>query len=211
MGRVQGGIALAKGASMTRFPHVAIALLLGAVPAEFSLATSVGETGVKLVERYYPRKSLERGEQGIAVFLLELDSNAKIKSCLIVESSGYPRLDTATCDLVVVHAKFAPSANDKSGAATRMGFVAWNLPPAYAANARKAPAKTVMSKAALEAAKIICERSSVAGSMIKTTTLCLSRSDWVIARAEARDKKDRFANPMYDRQHGCHYVSTKCN
>jgi TonB family protein len=51
----------------------------------------------------YPEESLENGEQGRVVLLIEVDESGKITSVRVKSSSGYSRLDAATADYVRRH------------------------------------------------------------------------------------------------------------
>ena len=162
------------------------------------------------VAKNYPRESLARGEQGIVNFAVELDSQARIDSCVVTKSSGYRQLDRATCDLIVRHADFAPAESDGKRVATiRNGQVRWTLPEEYRDKAKNAPAPVPLSSTELESERLICERGRTIGSLIKTTTYCLTKAEWVIARSEGRRQAERVINPSHQ-NHGCHLVGPRC-
>ena len=155
-----------------------------------------------IVRANYPQESLSRGEQGTAAFAVDLDEDARIESCVVTKSSGYARLDAATCDLIVLHANFAPAEAEggKRVATTRTGRIAWKLPAAYFSKASLAPAPDRISAAELEKGRLFCRRSQVAGSLIKTAAYCLTKAEWMVADAMNREdleefvKRSRFAN-----------------
>ncbi len=164
-----------------------------------------------LVAKNYPRDSLTRGEQGIVKFAVELDSDARIDSCVVTKSSGYRELDRATCDLIVRHAEFPPAQADGKRVATiRNGQIRWTLPEPYRDNAKRAPAPIPASLTELESERLICERNRAIGSLIKTTTYCLTKAEWAIARIEGRRQVERVINPSHQ-NHGCHLVGPRCN
>lgn len=78
----------------------------------------------------YPTDSLKAGEQGAVEFQVDVGVDGKATNCVIVKSSGYPRLDKATCDLVTRRARFNP-ATDKDGAPAKGTFknkMNWVIP-----------------------------------------------------------------------------------
>src|SRR5690349_5598344 len=60
----------------------------------------------EVVFENYPAQSLSAGEQGPVYFLVWLDDKAHPTKCQVTHGSGFPRLDAATCDLIVQHATF---------------------------------------------------------------------------------------------------------
>lgn len=77
----------------------------------------------------YPALSLQRGEEGFTSFQLTLDRSGLVKSCSIVESSGYVELDQKACELVSSRAKFDVS-NVPAGSPvpTYRNRVRWTIP-----------------------------------------------------------------------------------
>ncbi len=78
----------------------------------------------------YPRVDLAGGNEGIATFLLNIDAEGSKTGCQIVESSGFPTLDSRTCELLLKRATFYP-AMDKAGKAVPSFYVnriLWQLP-----------------------------------------------------------------------------------
>ena len=61
----------------------------------------------------YPTESLKAGEQGTVEFKVDVTIDGKPENCVIVKSSGYPRLDKAMCDLFLRRAHFKPATDDK--------------------------------------------------------------------------------------------------
>ena len=150
----------------------------------------------------YPPESLARGEHGAVQFAVDLDEDARIESCVVTRSSGYARLDAATCDLIVLHAKFAPAQTEdgKRVATTRTGRITWKLPTAYLANASLAPAPEQISAADLEANRLYCRRMQAAGSLIKAKRHCLTKSEWVTAETTMREEMEQFIQRTRNRQ-----------
>ena len=162
------------------------------------------------IAKTYPKESLAQGEQGVVSFAVELNADAKIDSCVVTKSSGYRRLDRATCDLIVTHAQFAPAESAGKRVATiRTGQVNWRLPSEYRQNARLAPPPAPLTAAELEADRLICSSSKSLGSLIKITTFCLTKAEWALARSEGQRQAEKFVNPS-NSNHGCHYVGPRC-
>ena len=170
-------------------------LILSTVLCAGALAsTAAAVSPSDLVSANYPRESLVLGEQGTVAFAVDLDEHARIESCVVTKSSGYPRLDAATCDLIVLHANFAPAEAEggKRVATTRTGRIAWRLPAPYRANAARAPAPVQLSSAELERNRLFCRRMTKAGSLLKTTTHCLTAAEWSVAQNVMRQELEEF-------------------
>jgi len=77
----------------------------------------------------YPKDALAHGEQGTVSYHVRIDSRGRATECEITGSSGFERLDTATCALLMERAQFTPS-RDENGRATRStydGKVVWRI------------------------------------------------------------------------------------
>lgn len=156
-----------------------------------------------LIAQYYPVQSLERGEEGTVEFAVEVDREARIESCGVTKSSGYRRLDIATCDLLVVHGDFSfPVSESRPVATARIGRLVWKLPSAYRHNAKFAPPPTTVTAAELAAQRLICRRTKGPGSMLKLSTYCLTRSQWAETRSQAQQQGQDMINPRQV-EHGC--------
>jgi len=59
----------------------------------------------------YPAGSANRGEQGNVQVVIHVDDKGAVSSCEIKTSSGYPELDTQTCNIIALRAKFEPARN----------------------------------------------------------------------------------------------------
>ena len=132
----------------------------------------------------YPRASMSAGEEGLVGFRIGLYDNGRVRSCVVTESSGYPRLDRATCDLLV-STRFKPvRAGGQRIASRHEGKIAWLLPPAR----RKAtpPATVHRAAAELAAEEKVCRSAQLEGSLVRERTYCLTRPDWT--RLEQRSR-----------------------
>jgi len=76
-----------------------------------------GSLASLISEKDYPKESLDRGEQGSVGVLIHIDAAGSVSSCEIKTSSGYPALDTRTCEVIAQRAKFAPARDSEGRAA----------------------------------------------------------------------------------------------
>ncbi len=128
------------------------------------------------IERFYPAESLRRGEEGSTKVRVTLDDKGLIQSCAVTGTSGYARLDAATCEVMVATARFRPvREGDERVASVHEGSLAWVL-PARARLAAPPPVTAAAAPAANE--ELICRRVLKAGSMTIKTKMCLSKADW---------------------------------
>jgi protein TonB len=98
------------------------------VPAKRARAVTRGEL---IRSKDYPPESLRNGEHGTVRFQVIVGTNGRIAECRILKSTGFPRLDEATCRAVTARTRFSP-ARDAAGKRTRDAFTAemtWALPP----------------------------------------------------------------------------------
>lgn len=79
----------------------------------------------------YPPTSLAAREAGEVTAAFDVTETGAVEHCRVVRSSGYLRLDDATCDLIERRARYRPAA-DPSGtpiAASDVRAFRWVLPP----------------------------------------------------------------------------------
>lgn len=133
---------------------------------------------IGLIRDYYPAASLKAGEQGTVGFEVGLNRDGKIESCVVTSSSGFPRLDAATCDMIVRTARFRPSEKRGSARIPRQNyFIEWTL-PAGRANVAEPQVETVGYLARLKEEEIVCRRAYKSGSIVIKTKVCLNRKQW---------------------------------
>lgn len=78
----------------------------------------------------YPTREINLGHEGVTRVRLSISPNGKVSGCDVTSSSGWPALDTATCNRLSAKGKFDP-ATDTSGAAASGSYntsVKWQLP-----------------------------------------------------------------------------------
>lgn len=105
-------------------------------------AAPLGNPGEWFNADNYPPEAILAGAQGRTVAKIGVDADGRLSGCIIVESSGSPVLDAATCEIARAKGRFTP-ARDTLGrpipAATILP-VRWVLPasePLDLSNGRK--------------------------------------------------------------------------
>jgi TonB family protein len=81
----------------------------------------------------YPADALTSRQAGTVAFKLDVDPAGNVSACRIVGSSGSASLDTMTCALLFIRARFTP-ARDAAGTAVAGNFssrITWVFPPDY--------------------------------------------------------------------------------
>jgi TonB family protein len=128
----------------------------------------------EVVFSQYPPRALAAGEQGSVVFKVTLDRDGYATACEVTRSSGYPRLDSETCQLILSRAEFegirGPDGRKKGMVA--LGVVNWRLP------AGAAGAASQVRVAAAKPEKKICRRRIKTGSLADHERLCATQADW---------------------------------
>lgn len=89
-----------------------------------------GNPGAWVSTSDYPSRALREERSGTTRFRLAISAEGAVTGCSIVQSSGSPELDAATCAKVSQRAKFTP-ATDENGAriaGTYASAVRWEIP-----------------------------------------------------------------------------------
>lgn len=78
----------------------------------------------------YPTADIRAGHTGTVRFRLAIDSSGRVNDCAIVESSGFPGLDAATCRNVTKRARFDAAADGTGAqvAGSYNGTIRWVIP-----------------------------------------------------------------------------------
>lgn len=98
-----------------------------AKPAPPSPATDRGR-GNTISEDDYPDASRRAEEQGVAKASYTIGTDGKASNCSIVTSSGFPRLDEATCKIIERRFRYNPAMRDGQPVAeTKTKAVRWQL------------------------------------------------------------------------------------
>jgi TonB family protein len=112
-------------------PFVQIAFLSAALAAAPAPAANDAARQAEANAAFglYPKEALAHGEQGTVSYHVRIDSRGRATECEVTGSSGYDRLDDATCAMLMDRAQFTPSRDDR-GRATRStydGKVVWRI------------------------------------------------------------------------------------
>jgi TonB family protein len=93
-------------------------LLLAAMAAGSTAATAAdapdrqAEANAAFTE--YPKASLANNEQGTVHYRVKINRRGVPSQCEVTQSSGFERLDVATCDLLMSRARFTPTQGRRS-------------------------------------------------------------------------------------------------
>jgi TonB family protein len=138
---------------------------------------------------YYPPGALKRGEQGRVAFKLTIEPTGMVSACDVTESSGFGALDRETCDIMGLYARVAPVRNSDGRAirAVQDGYIVWKLPPGAAKVASASNSKTMPKPDGL-----VCRKDTKTGSLIATTTQCMTRAEWKEQDAVNRQAVDQM-------------------
>lgn len=153
----------------------------------------------EFILKNYPPRARAAGEQGIVHFKITLDRDARLRSCEVTRSSGYPRLDAETCELMVAHAVFKTVEDDAGRLVrnpTHEGAINWQLPGV-------APAAPAPQKLASTGGpdRLICRRITKTGSLANTERRCLTSREWDQGDAYARDEVRRLQDSIPPPRH----------
>jgi protein TonB len=75
----------------------------------------------------YPGEAFRNRQQGSVGFRLQVGPDGRVKGCAIISSSGFESLDSTTCRLLTLRARFSP-ARDRFGKPTSdsaVGQINW--------------------------------------------------------------------------------------
>src|SRR5947199_8994456 len=104
----------------------------------------------------YPARARAAGEQGPVGFKVTLDRDGYATACEVTQSSGHPRLDNETCQLILNHATFRAVGDAKrKPRAVYAGVVNWRL---SAATATPVPGTATATASATPPEKMVCRR-----------------------------------------------------
>lgn len=88
-----------------------------------------GRPGEWVTRNDYPAQDLREGNEGTVRFRLGVSADGKVTSCTVTASSGFPRLDAATCAKLSQRARFEPGTDDTGAkaAGTWYSSVRWSI------------------------------------------------------------------------------------
>ena len=106
-------------------------LLLAAMAAGAPVAANAQDRQAEANAAFtdYPKSSLANNEQGTVHYRVKIDRRGVPSECEVTRSSGFERLDLATCDLLMSRARFTPSRDSRgrAGRSTYDGRVIWRI------------------------------------------------------------------------------------
>lgn len=114
-------------ARMTIAKWVLLAAMAGTTAAAADAPDRQAEANAAFTA--YPKGSLANNEQGTVHYRVKIDSRGVPKQCEVTQSSGFERLDMATCNLLMSRARFTPGrdARGKASRSTYDGRVVWRI------------------------------------------------------------------------------------
>src|SRR4051794_13991088 len=147
------------------------------------------EKNGEFIWKYYPPGALKRGEQGRVAFKLTIEPTGVISACDVTESSGFKALDEETCAIMGLYARLQPvrNADGRAIRGTQSGFIDWKL-PAGATKLASAPSRKTMPKPD----GLVCRKDIATGSLVATTTQCLTRAEWRQQEQMTKDEINRI-------------------
>ena len=106
-------------------------LLLAAMAAAATAAAAAPDRQAEANAAFtqYPKASLANNEQGTVHYRVKIDRKGVPNQCEVTQSSGFERLDVATCELLMSRARFTPARDSRgrSGRSTYDGRVVWRI------------------------------------------------------------------------------------
>ena len=170
--------------------------LLASVSVQAETPAEQAERDAKnreFILKHYPPKAITAGEHGIVYFEIKLDRDGRLIGCEVTKSSGFPRLDAETCELMVAHGVFKP-VRDATGRLinpTHDGAIKWSLPEGV--KPAVVPGKLASAE---RPEKLVCRRTQKAGSWAKTERTCLTLREWDLGDAYGRDEVRRMQDSV---------------
>ncbi len=78
----------------------------------------------------YPPSALRAREQGTVGFRVDVGEDGRIAACTVTASSGSAALDSTTCRLIIMRARFRPARDNRGRPTTDSynGRITWRLP-----------------------------------------------------------------------------------
>lgn len=97
--------------------------------AQASLAKAPERIGNFFKADDYPTDLVDQGVQGTVGVVMNVDDHGQLTNCRIVETSGTPELDEATCGVLRKRAKFNPAVNRDGAAMAALTYwrVNWQI------------------------------------------------------------------------------------
>ena len=150
-----------------------------------------------VVGRSYPAESAQRGEEGDVTFRIRTNRRGQVDGCQVIRSSGFRRLDEATCDMILRGATATPlrNADGQAVAGNRDALVEWRLPERYAL----AHNPVFDTRRGAPGSAYNCHRQMRKNSLMIEQKICVSDDNWArqvaYAQAEAHSMQMPAGSP----------------
>jgi len=156
---------------------LAIAFTIAAAPSRDLVA--VDKINDFLLKNY-PADALKARAQGTVEFQISIGADGLPTDCVVTKSSGIRSLDEATCNILTMHASFAPRAdsNGRMVAMNTTGHIDWRLPDG---RVQMASASTK----ALRPDRMVCKTTDNTGSLVPVR-VCKPASEWADIERESK-------------------------
>ena len=138
----------------------------------------------EVVFQNYPARALRAGEQGPVYFVVWLDDRAHPTKCQVTHGSGFPLLDSETCDLIVQHATFKSvlGPNGKPTKSIHEGVVNWRIP-----GTPQPPINPIPLTKAQAPEPQICKRIVKTGTLAGFERTCMTQQEWEVAAKQTQE------------------------
>lgn len=145
-----------------------------------------------VIQRNYPPRAKHAGEEGQVGFKVRIDDKGRPMACQVTKTSGFPRLDRETCEVILAKTKFGKTY-DPSGRSVEVvseGVITWVLTNA---DYRRADVSKQIRSASIEdGEEIRCKYDPKPGTMIVKTKVCLTQHEWDLTHFLAREEIKRL-------------------
>nr|WP_294850913.1 energy transducer TonB [uncultured Sphingomonas sp.] len=146
----------------------------------------------EFIKKNYPPRARAAGEEGLVGFDVTIDGKGRPVACQVTSTSGFPRLDRETCEVVLYKSRFK-AARDENGrrvTSRTSGSIAWVMPNRDLLRADRS--KQIRTAAVDDGEELTCKYNSRMGSNFVKTKLCLTKTEWGRAQDMSRDEVKRM-------------------
>lgn len=145
-----------------------------------------------LIQRVYPLRAKEAGEEGQVGFRVRIDSKGRPIGCRVTRTSGFPRLDRETCEVILSKAAFGKTYDQQGRAiaTTSDGVISWVLSDRDFRHADVT--KQIRTSTITDGEEITCEFTTKPGTLGVKVKLCLTQREWNLTHSLARGELNRM-------------------
>ncbi len=143
---------------------------------------------------FFPKESLKALESGLVNFNVAVDKRGRLNACQVVGSSGFARLDAASCQLLAFSARFTPlrRADGSPTAGLRTGTILWVLP---GQDPNMAMVRRTAAKVPDASEAVLCRRAIKTGSLMIENAVCLTAREWALQANDSSDLVHEMTSP----------------